>query len=403
MRSWTVLRVHNFYRQPGGEDGLFEAEERLLKNAGHAVVRYEDRNDRIVRGTPATGLNTIWSRSSYRSLERISRARQLDIAHFHNTFPLVSPSAYYAVKKHSVPVVQTLHNYRLLCPAATFYRDGSVCEECLTRRSFTPAVRYGCYRNSRPATAAVAAMLIGHRTLGTWMKMVDVYVALSEFARRKYVEGGFPEDQIVVKPNFVDPDPGIGAGGGGYALFVGRLSEEKGVRLLAHAWSALGEIPLWVAGDGPLNDLPWPKGTVILGNQPHPRIIELMKAADVLICPSGCYECAPLAVLEAFACGLPVIASDLGALTEMVADRRTGLLFRSGDAVDLAQQVRWAFQHPAELSAMRIAARGEFQQKYTADRNSKMIVDIYEQALNRSRRCPTPAQLVVNALGQLLS
>ena len=147
MRSLRILRVHNFYREQGGEDTVFEAEEHLLRSAGQAVVRYQDSNDRIVDGSLASGLQTIWSQPSYRSLEAIARTSRIDVAHFHNTFPLVSPSAYYAVRKHNVPVVQTLHNYRLLCPGATFYRNGKVCEECLSG-SFAPALRHGIGDNA---------------------------------------------------------------------------------------------------------------------------------------------------------------------------------------------------------------------------------------------------------------
>ena len=214
----------------------------------NACLGAQATRSRVIRTTTTesltvhllTGLQTIWSQPSYRSLDTIARTSGLDIAHFHNTFPLVSPSAYYAVRRHHVPVIQTLHNYRLLCPGATFYRNGKVCEECLNG-SLAPALRHGCYRNSRAATAAVAAMLVGHRGFGTWQRMVDVYIALSEFARRKYIEGGLPGDRIVVKPNFIDVDPGSGRTDGDHALFVGRVSEEKGVRTLLDAWGRLAQ------------------------------------------------------------------------------------------------------------------------------------------------------------------
>jgi glycosyltransferase involved in cell wall biosynthesis len=386
MQTLTVLRAHNFYQQPGGEDGVFESEEVLLRNNGHAVVRYEDHNDRIAENPFAVGLNAIWSRSSYRRLERIARAVDLDVAHFHNTFPLISPSAYYALKKHGVPVVQTLHNYRLLCPGATLYREGRVCEECIERRSLRPAVSHACYRGSRAATTAVVAMLAAHRAVGTWREMVDVYISLSEFARRKYIEGGLPADRIVVKPNHVDPDPGLGEGGGGYALFVGRLSEEKGPELLARTWAALGGIPLRVVGDGPLSNMGWPSSVAVLGRQPHSRVMQLMKGASVLVFPSGWFECAPLTILEALACGLPVIAPDLGVMQEMITDHHTGLLFESGNAADLSRRVRWVFDNPEHLLTMRKRARKEFEEKYTACRSYDMLMKIYELASGRARR-----------------
>jgi glycosyltransferase involved in cell wall biosynthesis len=384
MRSLRVLRVHNFYREQGGEDSVFEAEERLLRHAGHSIVRYQDDNGRIVKGSLATGLQTIWSQRSYRSLDTIGTASRLDVAHFHNTFPLVSPSAYYAVRKHEVPVVQTLHNYRLLCPGATFYRNGKVCEDCLNG-SLAPALRHGCYRSSRPATAAVAAMLVGHRGLGTWQRMVDVYIALSEFARRKYIEGGLPEDRIVVKSNFIDIDPGLGRADGDHALFVGRVSEEKGVRTLLDAWGGLPKTNLRVIGRGPLEDRQLSSGIEWTGSLPHDQVIAQMRAAKVLVVPSNCYESAPMVIVEAFATGLPVIASNHGAMAGMIRDLETGLLFRPGDPEDLAAKVRWAFDHPQELAAMRVAARREFEGKYTAERNYKMLMEIYDLAIENAR------------------
>src|SRR5215472_13762378 len=229
MRPWTVLRVHNSYRHRGGEEQVFAAEEVLLTSAGHSVVRYEDHNDRITRNSLATGLNAIWSCASHRDIGSVVRKCAPDVVHFHNTFPLISPAAYYATKTHNVPIVQTLHNYRLLCPGATLHRDGRPCEECIQKHSLRPAIMHGCYRNSRPATSAVVAMLALHRLAHTWHRMVDVYIALSEFARRKFIEGGLPESRIVVNPNFVGADAGPGEGRGGYALFVGRNSSEKGI------------------------------------------------------------------------------------------------------------------------------------------------------------------------------
>ena len=229
-------------------------------------------------------------------------------------------------------------------------------------------------------------MLAAHRAVGTWDRRIDVYIALSEFARSKFIQGGLPADRIVVKGNCVTPDPGPGEGKGGYALFVGRLSEEKGIGTLAEAWRRLPDIPLLVAGDGPLNQTEWPKGVTWLGHQSHDEVIGLMKNAAVLVFPSVCYECAPLTILEAFACGLPVIASDLGSVPELVTDRRNGRLFRAGDADDLGRQVRWAFEGPDQLGEMRAAARREFETRYTAEANYKALLEIYGLAIENYAR-----------------
>ncbi len=383
----TILAAHNHYQQPGGEDQVFAAEAALLESNGHRVIRYEERNARIANRSPAfTAVDTVWSSKSARSFTELIQKHNPDVVHFHNTFPLISPAAYYAAQKEGAAVVQTLHNFRLLCPGATLFREGQPCEECIEKKSLRPAIVHACYRASRPATAAVATMLTIHRAIGTWRRKVDLYIALSEFARRKFIEGGLPASRIVVKPNFVSPDPGVGDGSGKYALFVGRLSAEKGIAVLGSSWRELSQIPLIVAGDGPLAGMEWPCGATWIGRQPREKILALMREARVLIVPSECYEGAPMTILEAFACGLPVIASNLGSMAEMVTHQRTGLLFNPGDAADLARKVRWAFEHPDAVEGMRAAARREFEEKYTAETNYKMLIGIYEEAIERARK-----------------
>ncbi len=385
-RIRSVLTGHNYYRQPGGEDVGFIRESELLEDHGHTVVRYVEHNDQIGKTGLGAACSTVWSISSFYSLKTLADSSCFDIAHFHNTFPLISPAAYYAMRPAGIPVVQTLQNYRLLCPGGTFLRNGAVCENCLDRRSLLPSIVHRCYRDSRAGTAVVAAMLKVHRVANTWQDMVDVYIAVSEFGRQKFIEGGLPADRIVVKPNFIAPDPGAGEGCGGYALFVGRLAKEKGVETLAEAWRSCTNTPLLVAGDGPLNKTEWPDRVTALGSQPRTRVLELMQDAHILVFPSTWYECAPMTIIEAFACGLPVIASNLGSIPEFVTHGKTGLLFKPGDAEDLARQVRWAFDHPEELRAMRANARREYEEKYTAERNYKMLIAIYEMAIENFQR-----------------
>jgi glycosyltransferase involved in cell wall biosynthesis len=385
-RTQRILSVHNFYQQPGGEDNVFATEIAMLEQRGHKVARFTEDNHRIGRSGLGTGCSAVWSTQSYRGIRSISRDASCQVAHFHNTFPLISPAGYYAARSAGAAVVQTLHNYRLLCPGATLYRSGAVCEECIEKRSLLPAIRHGCYRDSRPATTAVAAMLAIHRVADTWREMVDVYIALTEFARRKFIEGGLPSERVVVKPNFVAPDPGVGTGQGGFALFAGRLSEGKGIHTLLEAWRRLPDVPLIVAGDGPLNTTEWPPGVTWLGRQSREQVLALMKDAFVLIVPSTWYEGAPGVVIEALACGLPVIASDIGSIPELVDDHRTGLLFLPGGAEDLAHKVRWAFDHPERMLEMRAAARREYETKYTADINYKRLMEIYEMAIENAHR-----------------
>jgi glycosyltransferase involved in cell wall biosynthesis len=388
-----VLLLHNYYQQPGGEDQVFASEANLLEAHGHRVLRCVSHNDRVAKmSRPALAKSTIWNGRTYRELRALIRRERPQVAHFHNTFPLLSPAAYYAARAEGVPVVQTLHNYRLLCPNALFFRDGGVCEDCLGRAVPWPGVAHACYRGSRTSSGAVAAMLSTHRVAGTWSRAVDTYIALTEFANQKFVQGGLPAEHTTVKPNFVDPDPGMGDGEGGYVLFVGRLSQEKGVDVLLAAWERLqGRVPLKVVGDGPsasqvakatkrLRGVEW------LGRQPEELVRTLMKGARALIFPSVWYEGFPMVIAEAYAVGLPVIASDLGSMSSLIDHGRTGLLFSPGDSEGLTSQVEWASSHPAELRRMREGARAEFVAKYTAERNYQMLMKIYETTIERVER-----------------
>jgi glycosyltransferase involved in cell wall biosynthesis len=382
----TILSVHNFYQQPGGEDFLYKSETALLEQQGHSVVRYEDHNDRIHNGL-ITGLSSIWNHRTHRRIGVLAQQDKPAVAHFYNTFPLISPSAYYAVKRQGIAVVQKLSNYRLVCPGATLLRDGKVCEECIDQDSLLPSLRHRCYRGSLTATASVAAMLSMHRLAGTWTSAVDLYIAPTDFSRQKFIEGGLPADRVVVKPYMLLPDPGVGdPHEGSYALFVGRLSEEKGIHTLLASWTTLSDIPLKIMGDGPLVREHWPQAVTWLGQRSRDQMHNYIRNARVLIVPSTWYEIGPLTILEAFACGTPVIASNLGSMAELVRDGHTGLLFRPGDPVDLAEKVRYAFTHPEHLAAMRINARREYEEKYTAERNYKMLIAIYEQAIENAQR-----------------
>ncbi len=383
-----ILFVHNFYQQPGGEDQVFAQEADLLRSHGHEVVVYQASNDQV---NGANGLvllsNTVWNKTVYQELLLLMQREQPDIVHVHNTFPVISPAVYYAANRAGIPVVKTLHNYRLLCPTATLFRDGHVCEDCVGKKIPWAGVIHGCYRGSRLATAASAAMLATHNYRQTWSKTVSAYIALTDFARGKFIQGGLPPANIAVKPNYLQMDPGLGDGKGNYALFVGRLTAEKGISTLLDAWQTLGnELPLQIAGDGPLapqveqavkttSQLTWLKWL------PRPEIIERMKHASVLILPSTWYEGFPMILAEAFAVGLPVIASNLGSMSTIVEPQRTGLHFEAGNASDLVDKVRWFQTHAAQVASMRATARKEYETKYTAEVNYQLLMQIYQSVM----------------------
>lgn len=385
-----ILLGHNRYQQPGGEDAVLEAESALLVARGHDVVRYEVHN-RHVDGMRRLRLlaTTLWNREAARTVRALHAAHGFTVAHFHNTFPLLSPAVYAAAGRCGAAVVQTLHNFRLLCPNAYLMRDGQPCEACLSRPLAWPGIRHACYRGSRSATAVTAGMVATHRLLGTWHRRVDLYLALSEFSRQKFIAGGLPAERITVLPNFLPHDPGVSAGPRSGVLYVGRLSAEKGVRVLVDAVARLAAaqrpVDLTVIGTGPLEPLlaRVPAGVRWLGLQPRAAVLRHMQAAAVLVLPSTCYENCPMTLVEASAVGLPAIVSGHGAMAEMVEDGHTGWHAVPGDVESLAAVMDRVRTQPARVALMGAAARRAFEARYTADRHYAALRKAYATAASR--------------------
>ena len=382
-----IVLCHNFYQQPGGEDRVLQDESDLLTANGHEVVHFTKHSSDIEQMSKlAVARRAIWNRAAAAELRELVRRERADIVHFHNTVPLISPAAYYAAREAGAGVVQTLHNYRLICPKATFFRDGGVCESCLGKLFPWPAIQHGCYRDSRAGSAVMATMLTTHRLLKTYKKAVDCYIALSEFSRKKYIESGLPEDKIALKPNFVSPDPGEGDGLGAYAMYLGRLSPEKGVEMLLEAWKDL-DVPLKLVGNGPLGpaveqeaaqnpNIQW------LAGQSDQQVRDIMGDATLFVLPSVNFEGFPKTIVEAFSLGTPVVASRLGAMAELIDDGRTGKHFKPGDPEDLAREVQLLWANQARLREMRSEARAEYEDKYTAESNYRTLFKIYERVLH---------------------
>jgi len=377
-----VLVAHNAYQHRGGEDMVVDSEVALLRQSGHQVDLLLRHNDELSHiGAATAALDTLWSRRTVREVgDRIATFRP-DIVHVHNTFPLISPSLYWACVRAGVPVVQTLHNFRLACPQAMFLRDGRVCEDCLGRAPL-PAVLNNCYRGSKAQTAVLAGMLMLHRGIGTWQNKVARYIALNDFCRDKFIETGLPPERIAVKPNFVEAPAWRNNPSRSGFLFVGRLSPEKGVAVLADAWRSMpDDARLSVAGVGPeshlIGDLP---GALTLGPLPLADIQERMSQASALILPSIWYENFPRTLVEAMAAGLPVIASRIGALACLVKEGETGLLFEPGNATDLASKMSWARANPSAMAEMGKQARRVYDEQFTPERNLAQLLEIYAQA-----------------------
>jgi glycosyltransferase involved in cell wall biosynthesis len=387
-----IILVHNTYREAGGEDVVFENEKRLLEQNGHTVIPYVRSNTELQDSQffdrVAIATQMVWSRETRHEFDALLGVECPDLVHVHNTFMAISPSIYSVCSARNIPVVQTLHNFRLLCPAGNFFRDGMICNEC-TEQSLLQSVRHGCYRNSRGATAGVALMLAFHRALDTWRTSITRFITLTEFAKSQFIDAGFPASRFVVKPNFMDPDPRERVGRGEYAAFIGRLMDNKGVGVLLDAWKKLPEkYPLHIVGDGTERAALEAEasesnlgGIIFRGRLPREQVIETVKGARFLIVPSTLYEGFPMCIVEAFACGTPVLCSKLGGLAEIVEHHLTGLHFNPGDSLDLAATVKWAWNHPTELAQMGRAARARYEADYTAEKNYSLLIAIYKEAL----------------------
>lgn len=379
--SLRVLVVHNAYQHRGGEDSVVEAETALLRTHGHAVTRYARSNDEIGGMSRARVLReTMWSRRTVSELGAAIATFRPDLIHVHNTFPLISPSLYWAAARAGIPVVQTLHNFRLMCPQAMLLREGKVCEDCVGRLPWRGVMR-SCYRGSMMQSGALAAMLVLHRALGTWRNKVTRYIALNDFCRSKFAAAGLPAARIAVKPNFVDQPapPEVPRCG---ALFVGRLSPEKGIGTLAAAADQVPELDVSVIGSGPdASQLEGLTNVRMLGYCDSDAVRAALSKAVCLVMPSIWYETFGMVIVEAFACATPVIASRIGVMGNLVREGETGLLFEPGNAADLAAKLRWAASHPAEMARMGRTARAEYEANYTADTNYRQLMAIYGDAI----------------------
>lgn len=390
-----VLMVHNFYGSsaPSGENQVFVAEQALLRARGHEVIELTRHSDEIrargMLGAVQGALATPWNPWMVRALRQEMQRSRPDVMHVHNTFPLVSPAIFHTAGP--VARVITLHNYRLFCAAGTPLRGCQVCTECLDRRSAWSALKYGCYRESRLATAPVALSVALHRKLGTWTQHVDAFIALTAFQRERMVGAGLPADRVHVKPNLYARNvcPIAYERRGEYVVFAGRLSVEKGVDTLIRAWILWGSTApeLRIVGDGPLRQSLQQLAASALGTRI--RFLGQVSAAEseqqiatgrLLVLPSISFEGFPMVICEALARGTPVAASDIGPFPCIVEERVNGILFRPRDAQSLVQEVRKAWETPGLLERLSEGARRSFEGSYTEGANYQTVMSIYEQA-----------------------
>jgi glycosyltransferase involved in cell wall biosynthesis len=383
-----IVIAHNRYKYAGGEDSVMLAEAEMLRSSGHDIELFEVDN-KIIEGTKAkivAATSLFGSQRSYQNMTALLTKFRPDILHIHNWFPLLSPSVISAASQLDIPVVQTLHNFRMLCANAILYRNGKLCQDCLGKVFPLGGALNGCYSASRIGSAIVSTAFSYHRLAHTW-DSISTFIALSEFQRRLLVRGGIDPAQIVVKPNFVKDTGDVGDGSGGYALFVGRLTLEKGIRTVLKAWRQNAmPVPLKILGDGPLlgevQEMAMKLPQIeYLGQRPAPEVYAVMGGAKFMIFSSECYEPFALTIVESFSRGTPVLAADLESIAELVKDRQTGLRFAPGDADDLTAKISLLLGDEGNYQAMRLQCRCLYEERYTDKINRGFLVEIYQRAI----------------------
>lgn len=393
IESMRILVIHNKYKQAGGEDSVFNSESELLAQHGHVVEQliYDNSIINTLYQRILSGLRTIYNPYSAKEVKRKIQEFDPDIIHVHNFLPIVSPSVFFVAKQLRIPIVLTLHNYRLICPSATLFYNGKVYERSI--HSIIPwnAIWNGVYRNSRLQTAGVVFMNAFHHWMGTWKHKVGAYIALTQFAKEKFINSALsiPSNKLFVKPNFVK-DLGTGQRiREDYFLFIGRLTEEKGIGILLKA-ASLYHFKLIVVGDGPLKSMVEDyvlrnSSISFVGFQSKEIVIDYLKRCKALIFPSIWYEGFPVTIAEAFSTGTPVIASNLGAMREIFVNGVNGLLFESGNERDLILKIMEVVKMGSMAGDISENARACYLKDYTPSTNYTLLTDIYNKTIERNK------------------
>lgn len=382
MNKEKILIVHNYYQIPGGEDSVVANEKKMLEAYGHKVILYS-RNNGELKEMPKLQklflpITTIFNPKTYCDIRKLIKTENIEVVHVHNTLNLVSPAVYYAAKSMRIPVVQTVHNFRLLCPGATFYRNGSICEECVEQGLWC-AVKHKCYRESRIQTLACVLNTWFHRMTGIYGKIN--YICLTEFNRQKLLTlKQIKKEKVFVKPNFVENEDGFipEKNRENQYIFAGRLDKLKGIEMLFDAWKKMGNTAprLVVCGTGPMET--WCKLFVqqnrvnieLRGSLSNVKVRKLIANSKALILPTQWYEGFPMSIVEAFSVGTPVICSDLGNAGSIVEEGVTGCKFKADSVENLIIAInRCKGLHKSTLQV--------YQEKYTQEKNYKKLTDIY--------------------------
>lgn len=388
-KKQNILIVHNYYQIPGGEDTVVANEKKMLEDHGHKVILYTRNNSELKEMSKLQKLKlpftTIFNPRTYKDIKRIIRKENIDVVHVHNTLNLVSPAVYYAALSCKVPVVQTVHNFRLLCPGATFYRDGHICEDCV-HHGLKCAIKHNCYRGSKAQTLVCVVNTWIHRMTGVYGKIN--YICLTEFNKQKLLElKQIKEDKVFVKPNFVESNETFipEEQRKDQFVFAGRLDKLKGIDILLKAWKQMGaKAPkLIVCGTGPMEK--WCKefaksnklNVEFKGCVPNAEVLKIVASSKALVLPTQWYEGFPMSIVEAFSVGPPVICSDLGNAGSIVEEKITGFKFQYNESDSLKCVIKEFESYDIKL--LQQSAYGKYRRYFDQNRNYEMFQTIYRE------------------------
>ncbi len=385
-----ILLLHEYFSYLGGEDIYHDSLKRLFKSYGHKVIEFTKNNKDIGKNIFSRILvsqKTYWNKEVYSKLTEIILSEKPEIAHFNNIFPLITPIAYRVCAKLKIPVVQTFHDYRYICPSGQLFRNGKSCSLCLGKKLCFYSMLYGCYHNSRLASVVFATSLFFHKIIRSF-GYIDKFIFPSNFSRKYFLKYSdiLPEKTVVV-PYFtqIEKDRKNHSVKKDYFLFVGRLSEEKGIKELLNVFSSLPYMKLMVIGDGPLKKQVHKykvyKNIIFKNFLPQEKIFNYMKNSIATIIPSLFYETGPIVMIESFASGTPVIVPNFGSFIEAVNDGKTGLFYRQYDFADLKAKIFYAYENRSSMRKMGIAARSEYETKYTPRLHYQALIKVYKSVI----------------------
>ncbi len=385
-----ILLIHDFYQVFGGEDAVPLSEQTLLEKRGHSVLFYSRHNDELrsfsIPEKMRFVFDTIYSFRTKRDIQRSVAEWDPEVAYIHNVYPLISPSVYHLLSTLEIPIVQCVHDFRPFCPNGLFYTHGERCQRC-KGGNYLHAVRHCCYKDSY-FLSALYATSVGLNRLQHMMDKINAYICLTDFYKRLLLEQGIPDEKIFIRPSSIDMSmvtPDFGGAFGEYAVYLGRLSAEKGPWTLLRAFEQTPEARLKIIGTGPLEEevrrYIQEKGlrnVEMMGFKTGEEKWKLLKDSLFAIIPSECFENFPVASLEFYAAGKPVVAANLGGLPYIIADGQTGLLFQPGDSTDLADKVRHLFNHPEQAVRMGRRARELAEIEFGSEKSYQNLMNIFE-------------------------